>query len=77
MGKARVLVPVDIGVFGFADAGRVYWGGVSTGGWHTGFGGGIWLTPITQQYMLRAGFGVNDEGTKIYVATGLPLLSIF
>ena len=77
LGKARVLVPVDIGVFGFADAGRVYLGGVSTGGWHTGFGGGIWLTPITQQYMLRAGFGVSDEGAKIYVATGLPLLSIF
>ena len=77
LGKARVLVPVDIGVFGFADAGRVYLDGVSDGGWHTGLGGGIWLTPITQQYMLRAGFGVSDEGTKIYVATGLPLLSIF
>ena len=77
LGSASVLVPVDIGVFGFADAGRVYVDGASPGGWHTGVGGGIWLTPITQQYMLRAGFGVSDEATKIYIATGLPLLRIF
>ena len=77
LGDARVLVPVDIGIFGFADAGRVYLDGAPPGGWHTSVGGGIWLIPITQPYMLRAGFGVSDEGTKIYVATGLPLLSIF
>ena len=77
LGNARVLVPVDLGVFGFADAGRVYLNGASPGDWHTSVGGGIWLTPITQQYTLRAGVGVSDEATKIYIETGLPLLRIF
>ena len=77
LGQASVLVPVDLGVFGFADAGRVYLDGDSPGGWHTSVGGGIWLTPITQPYMLRAGFAASDEATKIYIETGLPLLGIF
>ena len=73
LANPRVVVPVDMGIFGFADAGRVYLNGASPGGWHTSLGGGIWLTPIGQPYMLRAGFGVSDdEGTRIYIETGLP-----
>ena len=68
----RVVVPVAIGIFGFADAGRVYLDGASPGGWHTGVGGGIWFKPIAQQYMLRAGAGVSEEGTRIYISLGLP-----
>ena len=68
----RVVVPVETGIFGFADAGRVYLDGASPGGWHTSVGGGIWFKPIAQSYMLRAGAGVSDEGTKIYILLGLP-----
>ena len=68
----RVVVPVETGIFGFADAGRVYLDGASPGGWHTSVGGGIWFKPIAQSYMLSAGAGVSDEGTKIYILLGLP-----
>ena len=68
----RVVVPVETGIFGFADAGRVYLDGDSPGGWHTSIGGGIWFKPIAQPYMLRAGAGVSDDGTKIHVVLGLP-----
>lgn len=68
----RVVVPVAIGIFGFVDAGRVYVDGASPGGWHTGVGGGIYFKPIAQPYMLRAGAGVSDETTKIYILLGLP-----
>jgi len=68
----RVVVPVAIGIFGFADAGRVYVDGATPGGWHTGVGGGIYFKPIAQPYMLRAGAGVSDERTKIYILLGLP-----
>ena len=47
----RVVVPVETGIFGFADAGRVYLDGASPGGWHTSVGGGIWFKPIAQSYM--------------------------
>ena len=55
-----------------ADAGRVYVDGATPGGWHTGVGGGIYFKPIAQPYMLRAGAGFSDDGTKIYVVLGLP-----
>jgi hypothetical protein len=38
-----VILPWNVGAIGFADAGRVYTGGASPGGWHTGAGGGLWL----------------------------------
>ena len=68
----RVVVPVAVGIFGFADAGRVYVDGASPGGWHTGVGGGIYFKPIAQPYLLRVGAGVSDETTKIYILLGLP-----
>jgi hypothetical protein len=68
----RVVVPVAIGIFGFADAGRVYVDGATPGGWHTGVGGGIWFKPIAQPYMLSAGAAVSDETTRVYILLGLP-----
>jgi len=37
------ILPLVVGVFGFADGGRVYVGGDSPGGWHTAAGGGFWI----------------------------------
>jgi len=61
-----------MGIFGFADAGRVYVDEASPGGWHTGVGGGIYFKPILQPYMLSAGVAVSDETTRVYVLLGLP-----
>src|SRR4029077_11123589 len=33
-----LVVPLDVGLFGFFDAGRVYLEGESPGGWHTATG---------------------------------------
>jgi hypothetical protein len=71
-GHPRVVVPVSMGGFGFWDVGRVYLDGASPGGWHGSLGGGIWLQPVGQAYMLRWGVGVSDESTKVYLALGLP-----
>jgi hypothetical protein len=38
-----VLVPVDMGLLGTVDYGRVYVNGSSPGGWHNAFGGGFWV----------------------------------
>ena len=37
------LVPLDLGLLGLMDAGRVFMDGESPGGWHTGVAGGFWL----------------------------------
>lgn len=70
--RPTVIVPVEMGVFGFTGAGRVYVDGASPGGWHTSAGGGIWFTPLGQSNTLKAGLGVSEEATKFFVSLGLP-----
>jgi len=41
--KLTVLVPIDLGLMGTVDYGRVYVNGSSPGGWHNAFGGGFWV----------------------------------
>ena len=52
--KLRFILPLDIGVLGFVEAGRVYVDGDSPGGWHSAAGGGLW-------------FGIMDPGTGFSV----------
>lgn len=47
------ILPTDIGLIGFTDAGRVYVKGESPGGWHTAAGGGAWIG------LWKAGYNVN------------------
>ncbi|MEO8194283.1 MAG: hypothetical protein ABI681_10570 [Gemmatimonadales bacterium] len=41
--KFPFILPLDVGVLGFMDAGRVYVDGESPGGWHTADGAGFWV----------------------------------
>ena len=41
--KFPLILPLDVGALGFADAGRVYLNGASLGGWHKAAGGGFWV----------------------------------
>jgi hypothetical protein len=68
----RVIVPIGIGVFGFADTGRVFLESESPGGWHTGLGGGLFFQPVQQPYIVRFGAGTSEEATKVFLALGLP-----
>lgn len=72
LGYPRLLVPVESGVFGFADAGRVFVDGRSPGGWHVGVGGGLWFKPMGQPNTLRVGAGRSAEGVRFYGSVGLP-----
>jgi hypothetical protein len=66
----RSLLPIDIGVLGFADAGRVYLDGRSPGGWHSVAGGGLWfgiLDPATGVSVLFT----SSKDSRVVVGTGL------
>jgi hypothetical protein len=41
--KFAFILPLDAGIFGIVDAGRVYVNGDSPGGWHTSAGIGFWI----------------------------------
>ena len=76
-GSAEIRVPVGTvpffvkwqsGVFGLADAGRVWFQNESPGGWHTGFGGGIWLSSLGQTFSIAYAHG--EEG-RFYFQRGV------
>ena len=66
----RSLLPIDIGVLGFADAGRVYVGGRSPGGWHGVTGGGLWFGVLDPWTGLSVVF-TSSKDSRVVVGTGL------
>ena len=68
LGTVNVFVRSEIGVFALADAGRVWYGGASDGGWHTGTGGGFWLAAFGKAVSFAF---ANGESPKFYVKSGL------
>jgi hypothetical protein len=67
--KFPLILPLNTGVFGFADAGRVYVDGESPGGWHTGTGGGVWLGVLKTTTSISLTF-TNSRDRKVMVGTG-------
>lgn len=63
------ILPLNTGVFGFADAGRVYVDGESPGGWHRGMGGGIWLGVLKPSTSLSITF-TDQRDRKVLIGTG-------
>jgi len=68
LGTVPLLIKWNAGVFGLADAGRVWFDGRSEGGWHTSIGGGVWLSSLGQTFSLTYAYG---DGHYFYVQRGL------
>lgn len=65
-----VVLPGELGIFGLADAGRVFVDGETSDRWHTAFGGGIWLSFLNSA-VLSAAIARSAERTGVYVGTGM------
>ncbi len=72
LGLARlfVLVPEELGVFGLADAGRVYLAGETSDRWHAAVGGGVWVAFLSRTNTLSVAAARSVEGTRAYVRAG-------
>jgi hypothetical protein len=69
--KGRGLIlPGEWGFFGFVDTGRVFLQGEESDKWHTGYGGGIWISPPFRQFTISLAVAGSDEGTRIYFGFG-------
>jgi len=66
-----VILPGELGVFGLADAGRVYFSGEESDRWHSAFGGGVWLALLQRTTLLQVAVAVSDERTGFYFGTGM------
>lgn len=68
VGTLPLLVKWDSGVFALADAGRVWLAGESPGGWHSGFGGGVWVSSLGQTFSIAFAHG---EQNRVYFQRGM------
>jgi hypothetical protein len=66
------LLPARIGLVGFTDVGRVWLENEDSDTWHTSFGGGLLLQPVSVPVTLHAIAADSKEGTRFYFGLGYP-----
>ena len=67
------FLPFYYGVFGFYDQGRVYYQGASPGGWHTGYGGGIYIAPVVETLAFAISYQKSVETTLLQFGLGFRI----
>jgi hypothetical protein len=65
-------VPVRFGVIGFADTGRVWYGGEDSNTWHHSYGGGVMFQPLATPTTVYAALAHSNEGNRFYFGIGFP-----
>jgi hypothetical protein len=70
LGRSMIIVPTDFGVFGLADAGRVWLENESSDTWHEALGGGVWFGFLSRANTLSLAVAASDERTSFYVRAG-------
>ena len=68
VGTVNFIVRSQLGVFGLVDAGRVWFDGRSDGGWHSGVGGGLWLSAFGKSVSVAYARGDSD---RLYIKSGM------
>jgi outer membrane protein assembly factor BamA len=70
--KFRLAMLGDVGLLGFVDTGRVFVDGESQGGWHVGYGGGVWMTVFGPANTVSGVVGASEEQVSFYFWFGMP-----
>ena len=70
MGRFKVLLPGEWGIFGLADVGRVFLSGEQSAQWHPAFGGGMWLSMVQPKNLVSITVAGSRERTAVYVGAG-------
>ncbi len=69
LARAELEARGDLGLLAFTDVGRVLVDGASEGGWHRGYGAGLWLASLG--YAASVTYA-RDEEHRVYLKLGLP-----
>ena len=65
-----LALPGEWGLFGFGDAGRVWYEGETSDTWHTSWGGGLWIGLLSRSNAVALTVAQSDERTAFYVRAG-------
>jgi hypothetical protein len=68
--RFRALVPARFGIFGLADAGRVWLEGEDSTKIHTGLGGGIWVAFLKPDNTLSLAAARSEGHLRVYFYAG-------
>lgn len=70
--EIELFVAGELGLFGAADAGRVYYDEdpANAGQWHTSVGGGLWVSFLNRRHTVSAAVVKGDDLTGVYVRGG-------
>ncbi len=68
--KITLLLPGEFGIFGLADAGRVFATDETSHQWHTAAGGGIWLAFLDRDGTTSVAFANSSEQNSVYIRAG-------
>ena len=73
LARFSLLFPTEFGVFGAADAGRVFFDGDldDADDWHTAVGGGIWLSLMDRIQTVSVSIMSGEDLTAVYLSAGL------
>lgn len=63
------ILPIEVGVVGFGDVGRVWLKGESSTRWHNAYGGGLYLAPL-DYLVITANYGISDDDEVFTVQFG-------
>jgi hemolysin activation/secretion protein len=69
---ASYIIPGQLGITGFYDAGRVWVGGEHSSKWHQGSGGGFYFAPASLT-VLQVLAGHSEEGWYPYISLNFRL----
>ena len=72
LARITILVPGEFGLFTAADAGRIFFAEDSSDAdkWHTGIGGGFWLSFLQRKQTLSVAVVNGDDLTGVYLRGG-------
>jgi hypothetical protein len=70
LGRFKLLFPIDFGILGFGDVGRVWEDGERSDKWHPSGGGGIWLAPLARTNAITFSVARSEEETLFYLRMG-------
>ncbi len=70
--RFMLLFPTEFGIHGVADVGRVFFEGDpdDADSWHSGFGGGVWLSLFNRTQTISATIVSGDDLLGFYFQTG-------
>ena len=60
------IVPVEIGLKGFFDSGKIVEDKVTDGKWHNSYGVGFFFVPLEKDFTINASIGFSDEESGLF-----------